>query len=259
MLLPNMFFKYKALNTKEDLIRTIDIINNNRLYMPCRKQVNDPFECTSVTPKVEGVMGMGTMYAADLEPNFLEDGRDRFRLLSFSEECFSPQMWAYYCSDYTGLCFGFVASESFAKAKAVKYTNTHYLYSDKSMGPSMVRESVREALFIKQDEWRHEKEWRIISEEDDCYFEFKKNELRCIILGYRINEETKSFLKDLIPQTVPILIAMPGMISFKIYFQPINYVYPTDGSERPQIKTVSELISYCDGNDRERWINEGAE
>ena len=253
MLLPDMFFKYKALNTKEDLIRTIDIITNGRLYMPYRKQVNDPFECTSVSPAIYGVMGSSLMYAADMEPSFLQNRRDGYRLLSLSEECFSPQMWAYYCSDYTGLCMGFVSSESFSAAKPVIYTNTHYTNTDHSGSKDIVTESVEEALFIKQSEWRHEKEWRIITEENNCYHRFDENELKCIILGYRMNQETKSFIKDIVPESVPILVALPGMISFKIFFQPLDYEYGIDGSERPQIKSIAELMSYCNGNDKERW------
>lgn len=76
MLLPDLLFKYKALNTKEDLIRTIDIIKNHRLYMPYRKQLNDPFESVAVSPTGEAVMGASIMYAADEEPTYLENGRD---------------------------------------------------------------------------------------------------------------------------------------------------------------------------------------
>ncbi len=45
MLLPDLLFKYKALNTKEDLIRTIDIIKNHRLYNVVYKEEKKNF-CT---------------------------------------------------------------------------------------------------------------------------------------------------------------------------------------------------------------------
>ena len=32
--IPDFIFKYKGINTKEDLVRLIDIINNQRIYMP---------------------------------------------------------------------------------------------------------------------------------------------------------------------------------------------------------------------------------
>ena len=68
-----------------------------------------------------------------------------------------------------------------------------------------------------------------------------------------MNQETMSFIKDIVPESVPILVALPGMISFKIFFQPLDYEYGIDGSERPQIKSIAELMSYCNGNDKERW------
>ena len=103
-------------------MRTIDIIKNHRLYMPYRKQLNDPFESVAVSPTGEAVMGASIMYAADEEPTYLENGRDEYRILALSEECFSPQMWAYYCSDYSGICIGFIPNRSFLCAKPIRYS-----------------------------------------------------------------------------------------------------------------------------------------
>lgn len=159
MVLPDLLFKYKALNSKEDLIRIIDILKNHRLYMPTRKQLNDPFECASVSPDVGGVMGASIMYAADEEPSYLESGRDEYRILAMSEECFSPQMWAYYCSDYSGICMGFSPSKSFSSAMPIRYINEQYVYSNEDVyGYDLILEAVEKGLLIKQKEWSHEKE-----------------------------------------------------------------------------------------------------
>lgn len=255
MLLPDLLFKYKALNTKEDLIRTIDIIKNHRLYMPYRKQLNDPFESVAVSPTGEAVMGASIMYAADEEPTYLENGRDEYRILALSEECFSPQMWAYYCSDYSGICMGFIPNRSFLCAKPIIYTNKQYSYNEEDVfGYDLVLGAVEKSLFIKQREWSHEKEWRIILKDKEPYFSFEENELMCIIVGYRMNDETKSFIKDITPKNIPVLVARPGMISYRLYLQPIDYAVKYDGSDRPEIRSISELMDYCRGVDCERWM-----
>ena len=254
MVLPDLLFKYKALNTKEDLIRIIDILKNNRLYLPTRKQLNDPFECVSVSPAAEGVMGSGIMYAADEEPAFWENGRDEYKILAMSEECFSPQMWAYYCSDYSGICLGFLSNNSFSTARPVRYTDEQYTYTNGDLyGPDLVLKSVEKGLLIKQQEWSHEKEWRIISNRNIQYYTYDEKDLMCIIVGYRMNDETKAFIKNIVPSRVPLLIARPGMISYRLYLQPIDYEHPYDGSERPEITSIQELLEYCKGCNKEQW------
>lgn len=68
-----------------------------------------------------------------------------------------------------------------------------------------------------------------------------------------MNDETKDFIKNIVPSGIPILVARPGMISYRLYLQPIDYVHLHDGSDRPEIRTIQELIEYCSGNDYERW------
>ena len=41
---PTYFFKYKAVNTLQEISRVNDIIEKNRIYMPTVDQLNDPFE-----------------------------------------------------------------------------------------------------------------------------------------------------------------------------------------------------------------------
>ena len=42
--IPKIVFKYRSLKDSLDFVRFLDIVKNNRLYMPTVNQLNDPFE-----------------------------------------------------------------------------------------------------------------------------------------------------------------------------------------------------------------------
>ena len=65
---PSIIFKYRPLNSLEDIRRFFQIINNKQLYFPTVEQLNDPFEGI-LCPRAFGVAGQSLRFYAD------EDGR----------------------------------------------------------------------------------------------------------------------------------------------------------------------------------------
>ena len=51
---PPFIYKYKSIATKLDLVRLLDTIQNNRIYMPRYRQLNDPLEGEVISVEIEG-------------------------------------------------------------------------------------------------------------------------------------------------------------------------------------------------------------
>ena len=117
---PKILFKYKSISDEKSLERTLDILQNKRLYLSNRSQLNDPFEGV-FTPIEIPAAGNSLFVNNDMEYFHFTEICDHFKILSLSETVFSPQMWAYYSDSYKGICIGFYNGERFKNLKRVKY------------------------------------------------------------------------------------------------------------------------------------------
>ena len=127
---PKLLFKFRALTTKTDLIRLVDILENNRLFFPTRKNINDPFELGRTTIQYGGYMGAWQYLQYQREEPMVSEKRERYHFLSLSEDCFSPQLWAYYADTYTGVCLCYSTEKSFRMAKPVVYSSEQRALSE---------------------------------------------------------------------------------------------------------------------------------
>lgn len=195
--LPLHIFKYKSLSEEESLTRCLDIIENERLYFPKASQLNDPLEGTSFL--VSSAVAGASFYkaAGQLEP-LQQRMSDRYRILSFSSLGTSPQMWALYASNYSGVCFVFsTIKQSFQGIRPIEYTNEKKRYTEQDITQGAYEESPYEFFMRKQKDWSFEHEYRIIQKaEDSPYYNFSADELIGIILGHS-DGETKENQKML--------------------------------------------------------------
>ena len=104
---PKLFFKFKSLASGNSLSRLDDILTNNRLFFPDRRQLNDPFEGLVCKLNASGYAGASIAAAIDSEGAALGPKRDEFRILALSSNCFSPLMWAHYGDECKGICLCF--------------------------------------------------------------------------------------------------------------------------------------------------------
>lgn len=250
---PKLIFKYRALSNREDIVRFYDIIKNNRLYLPTIPQVNDPFE-----GKIDAsfpVAGDSIRRALDIDFFSVRDCKARTRLLSLSEDCFSAQLWAYYCNNYQGVCLCYKTDNTFSEIQPVKYLESIGINSD-FIDPTFkqVYDLIHESMFIKQEGWKYEKEWRLVFQPElksdydkptdsvAPFISYQQDELVGIILGERLEDNMKELINSLIPEHIKAFETHSGALSGKVKIQEYGYQYDGTGAPADYISTVGELF-----------------
>ena len=241
LVVPELLFKYKPLITKEDVVRIYDVFHNSRLYFPKISQLNDPLEATGVSMHL-AYAGSSFSLLEDRDYIPVQSEKELYRILSFSSDCFSPQMWAYYCANYNGVCLGFSSSNSLSSVQPVNYSDRQEEISEIDPKLSTVLSS---ALLKKQSGWIAEKEWRFVKKTEACFFAFNPEELVCVILGHEIctrnNQELYNFIHSIIPQNIPIFRTLPGKQSGQINLIENEYEIQHDGLRPNFITSVAQL------------------
>lgn len=185
-MFPELVFKYKSIATDEELKRIIDIIKNNRMFFPDRGKLNDPLEGQAVDFEL-GYAGCSMYRNNDLEDPHIKRELDQYNILSLSSDGFSPQLWAHYGGNYSGICFCYKTENTFNKIKKVEYLVEQkepvFLHGDFP--------DFEEHFLCKQIGWAYEKEWRIVKRSSERkganYFTYKAEDLACIIVGQKID------------------------------------------------------------------------
>lgn len=249
-MIPELLFKFRKITTVEELIRVIDSINNHHIYFPNYKQLNDPLESSGYIVEVSGYSGFGIRQAADEEENVVHNIRMTYKILSLSEDCFSPIMWAHYAQDYNGICIGYWRKDVFISARKIMYlSKPHSAYSTNEDGfipddpKDQVDKEIFESFFYKHCDWSSEKEWRIVQKTSDDYLKYDNSCLACIIFGDRLDKEIRDILIKQCSLKVPMFYTKTGYRTFGINFLPIDYEIEFDGKEPPYIKTVEDFIN----------------
>ncbi|MCH5193045.1 MAG: DUF2971 domain-containing protein [Oscillospiraceae bacterium] len=250
-----ILFKYRPINTIEQLIRVLDSIKNCRIFFPTYKQLNDPLESSGYVIELTGYAGKGATFLSDEEDRFVQVKRQEYRILALTENCFSPSMWAHYASDYKGICIGYWKNEVFSLARQLKYIREpHVAKSSNEMGlfdfdDVEFDKAVYESFFYKHADWDYEKEWRIVSKQKDNFLEYNSSNLACIIFGNNLNEEIRNFLISNINFKVPMYYSKPGYRSFRINLLPLDYKLDGFGGGMPPfIRDVDTLIEDIKAN-----------
>lgn len=234
-----MLFKYKPMSNDIDLIRIFDIINNKRMYMPKLDQLNDPFEGTGIELFDRGgYAGSSIPRNADIHDGIILDKKEKYRIMSLSAVFNSPQMWAYYCNDYNGICLGFVTDENFSGISKVVYSSNKEprIYNPES---NELEELLADSLREKTVAWKHEKEYRIIRKNQEYFY--YGDALKCIIIGHNLPEEKKEYIRQIVTSNIRLYITYPGVVTRKLHILPYEFRVELDGSEPDFIDTIVDL------------------
>jgi len=200
---PEKVYKYRALSG-DSFKYTMDILLNNRIYMPSRKSLNDPFE--GVQNIYLGMSGNpGKQDIAELWEKMLE----KYGVYSLSRCPAIPQMWAHYADGFKGVCLEFSTSNTFSKVREVLYTKDIIENADlKGLGKdgAVPFPTMLEAIMLrKSDGWAYEQEWRLLDDRrlnnpnvDTRYIYLLENEITAVILGSAIAEADEQFVREMI-------------------------------------------------------------
>ena len=246
-----ILFKFKPMNTTEDLIRFIRMIRKNQIYYPTYKELNDPLESCGYIVEESGYAGKSICQSADMEDKFVKREKLKYRVLSLTEDCFSPCMWTHYTNEYKGVCIGYWRKNNnvFSNAKPLSYIQDS-IVSVKANGYGIVNdedldEELRNSFFYKNMDWKYEKEWRIVSSQKGEFFQYKQNDVACIIFGNQLDDILIQIIKDELEKkysNIHMYRVCIGYRSFGINILPLSYEIKYDGSDTPFIHSVDELI-----------------
>lgn len=201
------FEKYLTINDKYQRVveATYDQIEN----------INDAFFYYTVN-QFEDARLLYCSYEAAV--NRLNDKLSNFGILSLSSKNNCPVMWAHYASNHTGVLFIFET----AKDNLLK-TATQVEYIEQR--PEMNLENIPIIFYKKAKEWEYEQEFRVMTKKGNCCYNINRTALLGIILGARMNEDTKNQIIELIKKTkldLAIHQAEASLNSFKIEFTRIK-------------------------------------
>ena len=248
---PKLIFKYRSLTTLTEIVRFSDIVNKRELYLPTIPQLNDPFEGRVNVALTHA----GNFITRALDKDFgpVMERKEKTRLLSLSEDCFSPQLWAYYCNDYHGVCICFKTDKAFSGIESVIYPEK--IDEDKMVLNPQINEIyglIRDSLLRKQKGWRYEREWRMIFQPDlnDDGIEineapsklyFDEDELVGVIVGNKLTKEERAIIRAIVPDNVKMFTVHTGSLTGLVKLEEYGYEYPGNGSQPDYISTTDEL------------------
>ena len=183
-----LYYKYKSIRDLLDLDRILDIINNKRIYMPSFDELNDPFESYLVNFNLS-YAGSSIIDATGGRPSTINETFKQYGILSLTDNCKNPAMWASYSNMYKGICLGF---ENLPNVKPIKYIKQSGDIPELDLEDLNIKEKdIEKILMSKYENWKYEQEYRLLSK--DKFYNID-NHLKLIIIGHRIDNNIKNML-----------------------------------------------------------------
>ena len=191
-----VFWKYRSLKNMEYVL---DILINNKMYLPRFHELNDPMEGSFVTLQ-------NTHYDKNPE-NYKRitqeviEYKNKYGVLSLSSESKNLLMWSHYADAGKGIAIGIIEKET-------RGHNVQYISEDVLLAPDDDPVNfARYALVHKRREWKHEKEYRILHEFYEDYGMprpsqaenrfYKSFDIVEICLGPKISPENKNIISKI--------------------------------------------------------------
>ena len=230
------FYKYRSLGA-DSREHTLRIMSEGRIYFPKLAELNDPhdgkifFEKSCSVEKLTDlhrrlkdtygsphfevedlVDGTGNLVQDRVEELFksLVNSKDMFSeygVLCLSETCTNPLMWAHY-SKHTGVCIEFdgagTALQDPKRNHRIRYSRDYPVVkiTDFAYGNNAVNAILR----TKCEDWRYEKEWRLLGSEGGKESELLAR-ISCVIFGLKTSWDDQNEIQR---------IAMKAKIGLKI-------------------------------------------
>lgn len=217
--IPAHIFRYRPLASKDQIERELASISEAYLWFSKFSDLNDPGEMTDAeTEELPSAVKLGLNL-------LLRDGdkiaevsynRAKFRasklipkqtssICCFSETDDHQSMWAYYASDFRGVCVRYDTQKLLSLQGFCWGNRLHpVLYSDKKLlktedifDRGSRSETTTASFTIKHRDWSHEKEWRLLQRENFGKFFHTRNAISEIIIGPRTAEDLKQKIEAL--------------------------------------------------------------
>lgn len=235
--IPKYFFKFISNNSMHFHSSMHELLTHNKIYLSSRIEFNDPFDCAIYIAEIN----------KDQVDKYLDEALNRFNLsrkiknewvniskcpikfrealaaslnqqldkqgiYSLSASIKNPLMWAHYANSHQGIAIVYNHNRNDEKFNPLPICYQKQYEENPNSFIDL------DYLFIKGEEWRYEKEWRIIKKiKAKEFVELPENVINGIILGAKCDESTSLFLKDLIKSR-----ALEGRPPITLYRADIN-------------------------------------
>lgn len=200
--LPVELYRYRSLNTQEQIDNVLNEITKGEIYMAKPDVMNDPFDSCSMF-QIENLKRTKKFKTLFLPPekitsalaiannSLLKEFEDlnrfwnnRFhstaRIACFTESWTNLPMWNHYASAHKGVCIEYTMSNledvlKKSRLLPVKYVSSlPDIISDVAVHSCKSDKIIEYFLIHKLEDWSYEKEWRLILKASDWYF-YKKD------------------------------------------------------------------------------------
>lgn len=155
----------------------LDILINRRLHCSDWRALNDPMEGLFL------YVTNGQETWAERAVKGIGDAKSRYRVCSLSRSFQSHLLWAHYASGFDGLAIEVDLPDDDPRVREVEYRGVFAFLDEEDLRNE--EEAARTILFSKNEEWRYEKEIRILSAEQYYWLE---RPIRRVIAGHRMNQ-----------------------------------------------------------------------
>jgi len=203
----------------EKIERTLDIISKERFFCARHQDLNDPFEglFSTIEYKETGTVGspIGSPVGSPIGSPFshpsprssetiyksvneLPSLKREVRVCSLSNELSDIRMWSYYAAGHTGLAIEIDIHKGELKdLYEVEYSNGLKSFASKLSSDT----KAHEVLSFKTNHWAHEKEFRVITDDEFIPIDRK---ITAIYLGLRVKNTHKEMIKRSVQNEIPI-------------------------------------------------------
>jgi Protein of unknown function (DUF2971) len=236
---PKQIYRFRPLDNSL-FERELLALTDSFLWSPRFDQMNDPMEAfyefdRSIDPIFETLAPKLSPSLADLYSQF-ENMLDGMCLVSFSTTHQFFPMWAYYASNFAGMCLEFDSEQ----LEIGDFRNEPLLevsYEENPTPPislfSLDKLSVEEAgrfLSVKHSDWQHEREWRYITGSGGRR-NYLDTALRRVYLGPRVLPEHRDHILNAL-KTRPVQVLQGHVRKFELVFNVIQDARPLSSCER---------------------------
>lgn len=240
MKMPRKLYRYRPL---EDALldRELGALRDSYLYAPPFAAMNDPMEAFYETggpgDRIVNAMLAPAGKQIDSMYEMLSKMIERFALVSFAGSHEDLPMWAYYGSNFGGMCLEFdtvelrVGDFQNEKLRPVTYARSALpplIITD--MATEQLDEAVIARITRKRNEWAHEKEWRFITGEVGPKH-YLDDALRRVFLGPRVKPEHAARVCEVLDRR-PVEVLQGEIRGFELNFRSIKPARPLEDCER---------------------------
>lgn len=172
-MIPDKLYRYRPIDAAL-LERELAALDKAFLWSPHFREMNDPMEAFyELGDSTDAIVDRFLAPSGKSTRDLYEMARkvvDNFCLVSFSTTPLALPMWAYYASNFAGLCLEFRTDElftgDFQTERLMPVT-----YADEAPPPiafqrlatNGLQTELEACVSRKRTEWRHEGEWRILT------------------------------------------------------------------------------------------------